>query len=130
VYHVMLKYIVTRVSRYAEIYSYSCITLCWNIYLLVYRAMLKYMFSPVIRYSEITVFCSCTLYWNIWFLIYYVMLKMSAFLCIALCWTICFLVYYVMVKYLVSHLMYNAKISDFSCNTFGWNIFFSCNILY
>ena len=57
----MLKYLISRLLRYAEISGFSIITLWGNIWFLVYYVMLKYLVSRLLRYAEISSFSCITL---------------------------------------------------------------------
>ena len=85
VHYFMVKYLVSRVIRYAEISGFSFITLCWNIWFLVYYVMVKYLVSHLICYAEISGISFNILCWNI-------------FLCNILCYNIRFLMHCVILK--------------------------------
>jgi len=62
-HYVMLKYLVSHLLCYADIFYFSCITLFLNVRILICYVFLKYLVPHVLCHAEISVF------------LYYVMLK-------------------------------------------------------
>jgi len=130
-------------SRYGEIAYVSCIlihhALCWYVWFLLsthalHNAEISNVSCILMQYAMLKclishVFSCITQWWNIWCFMYshaylvtsyvscipmhYAMLNNLMSQIFSSCFDIWFLMYYVMLKYLTSHALRNAEMSDF-----------------